>query len=179
MLILFVRPCVYVVVQFYPWFKFSFLLFQTHYHVIIIHYHTQKQKKRKFEPRIKLNHNIYETPIGDVYWAAIHLRFAPQIYCTVLNWEVNQRQIVHSLKRVLTRTSSPFPPNPSQPVLHLPQPRATGTLISKQNVDVPIPVPVPVPVPVPIPVPISDSGFPLFQTPFLSKHAKCKLIPDH
>ena len=46
-----------VVVQFYPWFKFSFLLFQTHYHVIIIHYHTQKQKKRKFEPRIKLNHN--------------------------------------------------------------------------------------------------------------------------
>ena len=50
---------VYVVVQFYPWFKFSFLLFQTHYHVIIIHYHTQKQKKRKFEPRIKSNHNIY------------------------------------------------------------------------------------------------------------------------
>ena len=49
----------YVVVQFYPWFKFSFLLFQTHYHVIIIHYHTQKQKKRKFEPRIKLNHNRY------------------------------------------------------------------------------------------------------------------------
>ena len=50
---------VYVVVQFYPWFKFFFLLFQPHYHVIIIHYHTQKQKKRKFEPRIKLNHNIY------------------------------------------------------------------------------------------------------------------------
>ena len=49
----------YVVAQFYPWFKFSFLLFQTHYHVIIIHYHTQKQKKRKFEPRIKLNHNRY------------------------------------------------------------------------------------------------------------------------
>ena len=47
-----------VVVQFYPWFKFYFLLFQTHYHVIIIHYHTQKQKKRKFKPMIKLNHNI-------------------------------------------------------------------------------------------------------------------------
>ena len=45
--------------QFCPWFKFSFLLFQTHYHVIIIHYHTQKQKKRKFEPRIKLNYNSY------------------------------------------------------------------------------------------------------------------------
>ena len=25
--------------------------------LIIIHYNTQKQKKRKFEPRIKLNHN--------------------------------------------------------------------------------------------------------------------------
>ena len=46
-------------VQFYPWFKFSFLLFQTHYHIIIIHYHTQKQKKRKFEPRIKLNHDMF------------------------------------------------------------------------------------------------------------------------
>ena len=50
---------VHVVVQFYPWFKISFLLFQTHYHVIIIHYHTQKQKKKNFEPRIKLNHNIH------------------------------------------------------------------------------------------------------------------------
>ena len=25
---------VYVVVQFYPWFKFYFLLFQTHYHTL-------------------------------------------------------------------------------------------------------------------------------------------------
>ena len=41
-------------VQFYAWFKFSFLLFQTHYHVIIIHYHTHKQKKRKFEPKDKI-----------------------------------------------------------------------------------------------------------------------------
>ena len=46
----------YVVVQFYPCFKFSFLLFQTHYHVITI---PEKQKKIKFEPRIKLNHNRY------------------------------------------------------------------------------------------------------------------------
>ena len=45
-------------VQFYPWRKFHFLLFQAHY-VFIIHYHTQKQKKTKFKPRIKLNHNIY------------------------------------------------------------------------------------------------------------------------
>ena len=44
----------YVVVQFYPWFKFSFC-----FKLIIIHYHIQKQKKRKFKPRMKLNHNRY------------------------------------------------------------------------------------------------------------------------
>ena len=54
-----VLDSIYVVVQFYPWFKIYFLLFPTHYHVIITHYHTQKQKKKNFEPRIKLNHNIY------------------------------------------------------------------------------------------------------------------------
>ena len=27
--------------------------------LIIIHYHTQKQKERRIKPRIKLNHNIY------------------------------------------------------------------------------------------------------------------------
>ena len=27
--------------------------------LIIIHYHTQKQKKRKFKPKIILNYNIY------------------------------------------------------------------------------------------------------------------------
>ena len=50
---------VYVVVQFYPWFKFSFLLFLG----MVIYDNNMimslKQKKRKFEPRIKLNHNIY------------------------------------------------------------------------------------------------------------------------
>ena len=49
----------YVVVQFYPWFKFSFLLF-----LGMVMYDNNmimslKQKKRKFEPRIKLNHNKY------------------------------------------------------------------------------------------------------------------------
>ena len=44
-------------VQFYPWFKFSFLLF-----LGIVMYDNNmimslKQKKRKFEPRIKLYHN--------------------------------------------------------------------------------------------------------------------------
>ena len=52
---------VYVVVQFYPWFKFSFLLF-----LGMVMYDNNmimslKQKKRKFEPGIKLNHNIYKT----------------------------------------------------------------------------------------------------------------------
>ena len=49
---------VYVVVQFYPWFKFSFLLF-----LGMVMYDNNmimrlKKRKRKFEPRIKLNHNI-------------------------------------------------------------------------------------------------------------------------
>ena len=35
--------------------NFIFLCFK----LIIIHYHTQKQRKIKFEPRIKLNHNSY------------------------------------------------------------------------------------------------------------------------
>ena len=57
----FLESCafVYVVVQFYPWFKFSVLLF-----LGMVMYDNNmimslKQKKRKFEPRIKLNHNIY------------------------------------------------------------------------------------------------------------------------
>ena len=44
---------------FYPWFKFYFLLFQTHYHVINHTLQYPTQKKIKFEPRIKLNHSIY------------------------------------------------------------------------------------------------------------------------
>ena len=46
---------VYVVVQFYPGSNFVFLCFK----LIIIHYHTQTQRKIKFKPRMKLNHNIY------------------------------------------------------------------------------------------------------------------------
>ena len=46
---------VYVVAQFYPYSNFIFLCFK----LIIIHYNTQKQKKIKFEPRLKLNHNTY------------------------------------------------------------------------------------------------------------------------
>ena len=45
---------VYVVVKFYPRLKFYFPLFQTHYPTLP----TAKQRKIKFKPRIKLNHNI-------------------------------------------------------------------------------------------------------------------------
>ena len=51
------------------WFNFSlglnfiFLCLK----LIIIHYHTTKQRKIKFKPRIKLNHNIYTlSDLGDL-----------------------------------------------------------------------------------------------------------------
>ena len=40
--------------------NFIFLCFK----LIIIHYHTKKQRKIKFEPRIKLNHNIYKSLVA-------------------------------------------------------------------------------------------------------------------
>ena len=54
-----ITECVYVVVQIYPWFKFFCLLF-----LGMVMYDNNmimslKQRKRKFEPRIKLNHNVY------------------------------------------------------------------------------------------------------------------------
>ena len=61
-------PPVYVVVQFYPCFKFSLLLF-----LRMVMYDNNmimslKQKKRKFEPRIKLSHNIYTLQIISLGW---------------------------------------------------------------------------------------------------------------
>ena len=44
---------VLIVVQFHPWFKFYFLCFKRI--VIHVHYHTQKQNKIKFKPRMELN----------------------------------------------------------------------------------------------------------------------------
>ena len=46
---------IYIVVQFFPWFKFYFPLFKTHYHTLPY----PKQRKIKFKPRKTLNHNIY------------------------------------------------------------------------------------------------------------------------
>ena len=45
----------YVVVQFYPWFKFYLILFlgKVMYDIMSL-----KQKKMKIKPKIKLNHNI-------------------------------------------------------------------------------------------------------------------------
>ena len=45
MMMMIMSDRIHVVVQFYPWFKFSFLLFQTNYHVIIMHYRTQNKRK--------------------------------------------------------------------------------------------------------------------------------------
>ena len=53
--------CVYAKSVYMLWFNFIlglnliFLCFK----VIIIHYHTPKQRKIKFKPRIKLDYNIY------------------------------------------------------------------------------------------------------------------------
>ena len=46
------------------WFNFYFPLFQTDYHTLPYHhdYHTPKQRRIKFKPKIKLNNNIiYQT----------------------------------------------------------------------------------------------------------------------
>ena len=67
--------CACVVVQFYPWIKFSFLLF-----LGMVMYDNNmimslKQKKRKFEPRIKLNHNTcmrYWPGHGLVYFGLVY-----------------------------------------------------------------------------------------------------------
>ena len=52
-----------VVIQFYPWFKFYFPLFQTHYH----NYNTQKQEKIKSVPRMKLNNNMANNKINSTF----------------------------------------------------------------------------------------------------------------
>ena len=34
---------------------------------------------------------VNETPVRDVYWAAIHFKFATWVYCTVLHWGGNHK----------------------------------------------------------------------------------------
>ena len=50
--------CIYVRVQFYPWFIFSFPLFQTHYH--ILQYPKTKEDKILTKDKIEPQH-IHET----------------------------------------------------------------------------------------------------------------------
>ena len=38
---------------------FQSLVTVSGFKLVIIHYHTQKERKERFEPRIKLNHNIH------------------------------------------------------------------------------------------------------------------------
>ena len=44
-------------VQFYPWFKFY--LSPLFWGMVMYDYKEFKKRKRKFKPRINLNHNIY------------------------------------------------------------------------------------------------------------------------
>ena len=53
------RSGIYVVVQFCPWFKFSFLLFWG----MVIYDNEFETKKNNIEPRMKLNHNTYTTAV--------------------------------------------------------------------------------------------------------------------
>ena len=61
-------PCfyVYLLVQFYPWFKFYFPLF---FRMVMLKMNL-KQRKIEFEPRIKLNHNIYH-----LWWTRLEVKF--------------------------------------------------------------------------------------------------------
>ena len=57
-----VSPSSHVISSIYMlWFKFILGLnfISLCFKLIIIHYHTSKQREIKFKPRIKLNHNIY------------------------------------------------------------------------------------------------------------------------
>ena len=51
------------------WFKFILGLnfISLCFKLIIIHYHTPKQREMKFKPRIKLNHNIYKLMLNKHY----------------------------------------------------------------------------------------------------------------
>ena len=86
------------------WFNFilglNFIFFC--FKLIIIHYHTQKQKKIKLKPSIKLNHNIYFKKGG--YSALILVQNSPKVTKKVLVF----RKVVRScsLKKVAQNPKS-------------------------------------------------------------------------
>ena len=66
----------YVVAEFYPWFKFSFLFLQNHTIPSAPHPPPTKKKereRRKFQPKIKLNHNKYicQLPFSRSYMSSL------------------------------------------------------------------------------------------------------------
>ena len=61
--------------NFIPGLIFIFFCFK----LIIIYYHTQKQKKIKIKPRIKLNHNIYTLlQNGQFYYSFVFVIIGPE-----------------------------------------------------------------------------------------------------
>ena len=95
---------IYVVVQFYPWFNFIFLCFK----LINILYNTQKQTKRNFEPRIKLNHNIYTTLLLTPYRLFMNLQLATKL---LTHWPFNPLLLqFYICCSCLVNLSTPFSP---------------------------------------------------------------------
>ena len=86
------------------WFNFilglNFIFFC--FKLIIIHYHTQKQKKIKLKPSIKLNHNIYFKKRG--YSALILVQNSPKVTKKVLVFRKVVRS--YSLKKVAQNPKS-------------------------------------------------------------------------
>ena len=63
--------------------NFIFLCFK----LIILHYHTRKQRKIKFKPGIKLNHNIYKfSDLGDLSNPVGSLSRTIQQYSSPSEW---------------------------------------------------------------------------------------------
>ena len=61
---------VFNIVEYMLWFNFilgSISIFFC-FRLSTIHYHTQKQRKIKIEPRIKLNHNVYNKKLSGGKW---------------------------------------------------------------------------------------------------------------
>ena len=56
------------------WFNFilGFNFISLRFKLIIIDYHTPKERKIKFKPRIKLNHNIYMKITKQLAYILIH-----------------------------------------------------------------------------------------------------------
>ena len=103
---------VYVVVQFYPWFKFYFLLFQTHYHTSYPYTITKESKiepRRKIEPQHVRKQGIVFFARSDwllklAICSAIHLRATPNVSYVRNGFILNQE----SCSRENTKKATKF-----------------------------------------------------------------------